>query len=230
VTTDKPIGPDETPEEPEEIGGLLRDVFDLAEQVAAAVSDEQVEQRLAELLGRDVDHDEESWATPYLSDINWVQVTDTTYSVTEASRTPYPSWVHLRHSYRGLKDYVDEQLDRASEIKANAQAEAATIVEEARKEAAQILEDARRLAPLEGSVRNDGADMCGTPIFEAMRSQRRWLEEHQPSLLDPPNGPTIFIGGRHRRSDDRCDAGTGRPTQPASGASRASDHYAARPS
>jgi hypothetical protein len=207
VTIDKPIGPDETPEE---IGGLLRDVFDLAEQVAATVSDEQIEQRLAELLGRDVDHDTESWTTPDLPDINWAQVTDTTYTVTEASRTPYPSWVHLRHSYRGLKDYVDEQLDRASEIKANAQAEAATIVEEARKDAAQILEDARRLAPLEGSVSNDDTDMCTTPIFEAMRSQRRWHEEHQPSLLDPPDGSTSLVEGRHpagaSKASDRCPA------------------------
>ena len=147
MTTNKPIGPDEMPEE---TGELLREVFDLADQVAATVTDEQIEERLAKLLGQ-----AEEPLPQYLSQADWQRFVDQrteigqitpTFAFVEAKRSHLPSWVHLQHSYRGLKDYVDEQLDRANEIKANAQAEADKILDDARRQAAQIIEAAERHA------------------------------------------------------------------------------------
>jgi cell division septum initiation protein DivIVA len=214
----KPIGPDETPEE---IGDLLREIFDLAEQAAATISDDQIEQRLAQLLGHDPGHDEDPWASRYyLFGDNWVPVVDTTYTNLD-SDLPYihiSSWAPVGHScHAGLEDYVDEQLDRANEIKANARAEAAKIVEAAEEKAAQILEDAKRLARLEAFVSNDDPDTCDTPIFEAMQAQRRWLEEHQHDKGACADLVTLY-----------CEPGTGRSPWSPAGATSGAGHPGSR--
>ncbi len=195
MTTNKPIGPDEMPEE---TGELLREVFDLADQVAATVTDEQIEERLAKLLGQ-----AEEPLPQYLSQADWQRFVDQrteigqitpTFAFVEAKRSHLPSWVHLQHSYRGLKDYVDEQLDRANEITANAQAEAVKIVEEAKEEAARILEDARRLAYLEAFVSNDNIEACDTPIFQSLLSSWCSFTEHQASSVNPPDRTATVEG------------------------------------
>ncbi len=195
MTTNKPIGPDETPED---IGGLLRDVFDLAEELAATVSDEQIEQRLAELLGQDVGQAEEPWSSSQYLLGDWRHGIDLTYMVVTTEQydvSSFSSWVPAGHSCRaGLEDYVDEQLDRANEITANAQAEAVKIVEEAKEEAARILEDARRLAYLEAFVSNDNIEACDTPIFQSLLSSWCSFTEHQASSVNPPDRTATVEG------------------------------------
>jgi hypothetical protein len=127
VTTKKPIGPDEMPEE---TGELLREVFDLADELAATISDEQIEERLAKLLTQD------GALPPYVYRVDWSQTDWPTLDYVNIGIAGLNGDVTFVEAKRNHLDYyVDRQLDRANEIKANAQAEATQIIEDARTEA-----------------------------------------------------------------------------------------------
>jgi cell division septum initiation protein DivIVA len=194
--TNQPIGPNE---EHGDLAEQLAEVFDLAEQaVAATVSDEQLEARLAKLLAQDAEsllpHIE---IDPVLGLDGYVDLVITTLNGDEIhfDLKSGRAWNEIHFDQKNsrawnmmycgtalldaLRDYVDEQLDRANEIKANAQAESTQIVDDARSEAARIIEDAKRLARLENIVStDDDTDTCDTPIFHAMLDWCRFTE-HQ---------------------------------------------------
>jgi hypothetical protein len=164
TANDKHIGPNE---EPEDIGELLRDVFDLADQVAATLTDEQIEERLAKLLAQDAESlpqepSREVWQrlanvridigrdfdpSAHVDIRPFVDLAERVGNMICLESKNFRNAARSRPSWRAaLEAYIDEQFDRANEIKANAQAEAAQIIDHATKEAARIIEDAERRA------------------------------------------------------------------------------------